>query len=35
MTNKLLIPYMNVLCLDGYIVLFNKIKLHAVWATGF
>ncbi|CAD8187595.1 unnamed protein product [Paramecium pentaurelia] len=35
LVNKELIPYLNVLLLDGYVILFNKYKFHAVWATGF
>ncbi|CAK66954.1 unnamed protein product (macronuclear) [Paramecium tetraurelia] len=34
-TNKELIPYLNVLLLDGYVILFNRFKFHAIWATGF
>lgn len=34
-SNKQLIKCMNVLCLDGNLIFFNKWKIRAIWATGF
>ncbi|CAD8207621.1 unnamed protein product [Paramecium pentaurelia] len=35
LSNKDLRQYMNVLCLDAYLVFFNKWKFNVIWATGF
>ncbi|CAK65710.1 unnamed protein product (macronuclear) [Paramecium tetraurelia] len=35
LSNKDLRPYMNVLCLDGSLMFFNKWKINALYITGF